>query len=72
MKSLTDDWTSLAAAVQQRQQEVQQHQQRIVQITEDIQRNSGAMAYNKILADKVRGQLEALEKVAAVVAAAVV
>lgn len=62
LAQLTTHWTSLQAAVVERQQEIQQIDSRRVQLHEEILRNQGAMAYNQMLAKEVKSQLEDSER----------
>lgn len=62
LAQLTDHWTSLQAAVTQREQEIQQIDRRRAQLNEEILRNQGAIAYNQMLAKEVMGKLEDVEK----------
>lgn len=65
LQRLTSDWTNLQAAVTQREQEIQQIDRRRAQLTEEILRNQGALAYNSLLAETAKKQLAELEQVAA-------
>lgn len=61
LNRLTQDWTSLQAAVAQRQQEIAQMEARKATLTEEILRNQGALAYNQMLAEAAKNALAVLE-----------
>lgn len=61
LSTFTADWASLNAAVAQRQQEVDQINQRINVLKEEILRNQGAMAYNQIMTEKIKKQMADIE-----------
>lgn len=63
LAQLTTHWTSLQAAVTQREQEIQQIERRRAQLNEEILRNQGALAYNQMLAKEVKTQIDEAEKV---------
>lgn len=65
LQLLTEHWTGLQAAVAQREQEIQQMDRRRAQLTEEILRNQGAMAYNKMLANDVAKRIADAEVAAA-------
>jgi len=57
---LAQDSIALQDAINQRQQEAQQIEQRRGQLNEEILRHQGALGYNKVLSDAARKQLEEL------------
>lgn len=66
LQRLTTDWAGLQAAVFQREQEIQQIDRRRAQLTEEILRNQGAMAYNRLLSDGLTKQLATAEQTATI------
>lgn len=57
LAELTNDWTGLQAIIAQRRQEIQQLHEQLAQKSADIERQNGAVAYNQILAERVKKQL---------------
>lgn len=64
LDQFTEDFISLQGAVRAREDELKSMEQRQAQLKEEILRNQGAMAYNKILAGKIQTKLDELEKAA--------
>jgi predicted nuclease with TOPRIM domain len=55
---LSQDFASLQAAVNDRQKELEQIEKRKSQLIEEIMRNQGAMAYNRVFAESLAKEMD--------------
>jgi cell division protein FtsB len=57
LAKLTDDYNSLQVTIVDRQKELQQIDQRRSQLLDEITRNQGAVAYNRLLAERITKEM---------------